>query len=77
MGNLQKFVLDRAGVRELMQSQEMQDVLVSFADQVSSRAGEGYSVHVGPTRANVSVAADTDDAVADNLDNNTLEKSLR
>ena len=56
---------------------EMQDVLVSFADQVSSRAGEGYSVHVGPTRANVSVAADTDDAVADNLDNNTLEKSIR
>ena len=55
----------------------MQDVLVSFADQVSSRAGEGYSVHVGPTRANVSVAADTDDAVADNLDNNTLEKSIR
>ena len=77
MGNLQKFVLDRAGVRELMQSQEMQDVLVEFAGHVSDRAGEGYSVHVGPTRANVSVVADTDEAVGDNLDHNTLEKSIR
>ena len=71
------FKLNREGVRELLQSPETQDVLISFADQVSSRAGEGYSVHVGPNRANVSVVADTDEAVADNLDQNTLEKSIR
>lgn len=71
------FKLNREGVRELLQSPETQDVLISFADQVSSRAGEGYSVHVGPNRANVSVVADTDEAVADNLDHNTLEKSIR
>lgn len=77
MGNLQKFVLNRAGVRELMQSPEMQDVLVEFASQVAERAGDGYDVYIGTNRANVSVVTATDDAAADNLDNNTLEKSIR
>ena len=72
-----KFVLNRAGVRELMQSQEMQDVLVEFAGQVAERAGDGYSVYVGTTRANVSVRTETEEAMADNLDHNTLEKAIR
>lgn len=77
MSNLQKFVLDTAGVRELMQSQEMIGVLTEYAGQVAERAGEGYSVYVGVNRANVSVVADTDEARADNLEHNTLEKSIR
>ena len=76
MNNL-KFVLNRAGVRELMQSQEMQDVLVEFAGQVAERAGDGYSVYVGTNRANVSVRTETEEAMADNLDHNTLEKAIR
>lgn len=72
-----KFTLNRDGVRELMQSQEMQDVLVGFAGQVAERAGDGYSVYVGTTRANVSVGTATEEAMADNLDHNTLEKSIR
>ena len=72
-----KFVLNRDGVRELMQSQEMQDVLVEFAGQVAERAGDGYSVYVGTTRANVSVRTETEEAMADNLDHNTLEKAIR
>lgn len=72
-----KFVLNREGVRELMQSQEMVDVLTEYATQVAARAGEGYSVYIGKTRANVSVVADTDEAYQDNLDNNTLEKAIR
>jgi len=72
-----KFVLDRAGVRELMQSQEMQDVLVEFAGQVAERAGDGYDVYIGTNRANVSVVTATEEAAADNLDHNTLEKSIR
>ena len=72
-----KFVLNTAGVRELMQSPEMQDVLVDFAGQVAERAGDGYSVYVGTTRANVSVRTETEEAMADNLDHNTLEKSIR
>lgn len=72
-----KFVLSRAGVRELMQSQEMQDVLVDFAGQVADRAGDGYDVYVGTNRANVSVMTATEEAMADNLDHNTLEKAIR
>ena len=72
-----KFVLNPAGVRELMKSGEMIEVLTEFADQVADRAGEGYSKHIGPNRANVSVATDTEEAYNDNLDNNTLEKSIR
>lgn len=72
-----KFTLNRAGVRELMQSQEMQDVLVEFAGSVADRAGDGYDVYIGKNRANVSVATATEEAYNDNLDNNTLEKSIR
>lgn len=72
-----KFVLNRAGVRELMQSQEMQDVLVSYAGAVADRAGDGYDVYVGRNRANVSVGTATEEAYYDNLDHNTLEKSIR
>ena len=72
-----KFVLNRAGVRELMQSQEMQDVLVEFASQVAERAGDGYDVYIGVNRANVSVVTATEEAAADNLDHNTLEKAIR
>ena len=72
-----KFELDYAGVRELMQSQEMQDVLVEFAGQVAENAGDGYDVYIGTNRANVSVVTATDEAAADNLDHNTLEKAIR
>lgn len=71
------FELNHAGVRELLQSQEMQDVLVDFAGQVANRAGDGYSVYVGTNRANVSVRTETEEAMADNLDHNTLEKAIR
>lgn len=70
------FELNREGVRALMQSQEMQDVLVGYAQRIQSRAGDGYSVFVGKTRANVSVRTESDAAVQDNLDNNTLLKAV-
>lgn len=72
-----KFELNREGVRELMQSEEMQSVLVSYAKSIKNRAGEGYNVYVGKTRANVSVETKDDDAVKDNLEKNTLLRSLR
>lgn len=77
MSKALKFELNRDGVRELMQSEAMVGVLKSAADGIAARAGEGYSVHIGPTRANVSVRTDTDEAVQDNLDNNTLLKAMR
>lgn len=75
MSNLIKFVLNREGVRELLRSEEMVLVLTEYAEQVAHDAGEGYSVHIGQNRANVSVRTSTAEAYQDNLDNNTLLKS--
>lgn len=72
-----RFELNRAGVRELLKSAEMQEVLMNYARGISSRAGEGYSVYVGSNRANVSVQTDTQEAIQDNLDNNTLLRRLK
>jgi len=72
-----QFKLNGAGVRELMQSGEMVSVLESYADEIAARAGGGYNVHIGPTRANVSVVAETEEAAQDNYENNTLLKAVR
>ena len=72
-----KFELNREGVRNLMQSAEMERVLVGYADQIADRAGDGYDTHVGPNRINVSVRTGTAAAFQDNLENNTLLKAVR
>lgn len=73
-----RFELDRDGVRELMQSPEMANICESYARDVQARAGSGYEVntYVGKTRVNASVHAETEEAVRDNFDNNTLLKAL-
>ena len=72
-----KFELNRAGVRELLRSQEMMSVCKSYADGIRNRAGDGYEVDtfVGRNRVNASVYADTYEARKDNYDNNTLLKA--
>lgn len=72
-----RFELNSDGVRALLQSPEMVSVLKSCADSIAARAGEGYSVYIGPKRANISVHTATDEAAQDNLDNNTLLKAVR
>lgn len=73
-----RFKLKRAGVRELMKSEEMLGICTEYADGVQSRAGEGYEVttRIGKNRANASVMAVTYKARKDNYDNNTLLKAL-
>ena len=77
-GNI-TFVLNPAGVRELLRSQEMQNILQSAADVKAAACGQGYeaSVHVGVNRAYANIYPATKDAYHDNLDNNTLEKVIR
>ena len=73
-----KFELDRAGVRELLQSSAIAGVCLNYANGVRGRAGEGYEVttYVGRNRVNASVHAATYEARKDNYDNNTLLKAL-
>jgi hypothetical protein len=73
-----KFELNREGVRELMRSPEMMNVCKSYADRAASSCGAGYSVntHTGRNRVNAEIKADTFKARKDNLENNTILKSL-
>lgn len=73
------FVLNPAGVRELLKSPEMQRILQDAADAKAAACGQGYeaSVKVGANRAYANIYPATKEAYHDNLDNNTLEKVIR
>lgn len=72
-----RFELDSAGVRELLQSSEMVDVISSITATVAGNAGDGYEydtqVH---NRVVGRVWAESKEAKRDNEDNNTLLRSL-
>jgi len=74
-----KFELNRKGVADLMKSRGMQDVLKGYATGIKNRSGPGYEqdIHVGRNRANARVWADSPQAKADNLENNTALKSVK
>lgn len=71
--------LNSAGIRELLQSPEMAAICQEQAKTIAGRCGTGYAtdIHVGKTRVNASVYADTPDAIRDNLENNTILRSLK
>ncbi len=73
------FKLNRAGVRALMKSEEMQTILKDIADNALNSLGEGYKsdLRVGKNRANAMVYADTYQAKKDNLENNSILKAVR
>lgn len=77
-----RFVLRRAGVWELLKSEEMVSYLTEKAENVSAAAsgmsGLDYAVspYVGKRRANASVSAASYRAYRENLENNTLLKAL-
>ena len=73
-----KVTLNRAGVRNLLRSQEMMNVCTGCAFSALSRLGDGYGVtyRVGKNRVNASVAAVTPEAVRENHNRNTILKAL-
>ena len=74
-----KFELNRSGVASLMKSSAMQKILVNHATAIKNRSGSGYEqdIHIGKNRANARVWASSASAKKDNLENNTLLKSVR
>lgn len=72
-------VLNSAGIKEILRSEEVQKLVKGYADEIQQRAGDGYesSIHIGPLRARASVKAMTRKAKQDNLKNNTLLKAMR
>lgn len=76
MGN--KFKLNYAGVRELLNSEEIRGVCQQFADEIAATAGEGHeaSTFRGFDRVHGSVKAVSDAAKQNTLDNNHLLKAV-
>lgn len=74
-----KFKLNRQGVSQLLKGEAMTGILSSHAENIRTRAGEGYvtSTYVGKTRSNASVKVGDRKSYRDNLKNNTLLKSLK
>ncbi len=73
-----KFVLNRNGVRSLLKSVNMINVLESEANEMLARLGPGHekTYHMGSNRPNFSVATRSKKAAENNLDNNTMIKAV-
>ena len=71
--------LIRSGVRELLCSQEAADLVSRLGRDHARRAGPGYAAaapHKTGQRQAVNVYAETDEARRDNLEHNTLLKTM-
>lgn len=71
-----RFELNRQGVRELLHSSEMVNVLESYGRTIADNAGEGFEIKHMPTRV-IAVETLTKEAARDNLKHNTLLKAVR
>ena len=79
MAKVAKIKLNRAGVRRLLKSKEMQAICTEHAEEIAARCGEGYAVDSmqKETRAIATVYPQTAEARRDNDRNNTIGKALR
>lgn len=69
-----KVELNHEAVGELLKSSEMQELVKSYADEIAERAGEGYAsdTYNAGSRVIASAYTETEEAMEDNLENNTL-----
>lgn len=79
MSSTPKIEFNSSGFVELLKSNEVQGYVVEMAKQVQNRCGSGYDtdVYMTPSRVVASVYTEDTEAMKDNLENNTLLKSLR
>lgn len=72
------FKLNSAGVRELLNSAEVRNMLQGIAANKQMSAGSGYAIRETHTdRVGFTLYPETEEARRDNLKNNTLEKVIR
>ena len=66
------------GIRELFKSPEMQEHLQNVGEEIANMTGEGYGVrtHIADYTAITNVYPETEEAVKDNYENNTLLKTV-
>lgn len=77
MGDV-RVVINQSGVRDLLNSAGVQNMLLEHARKVADRAGDGFEADVRPgkNRAHARVNATTWKAVGSNRKHNTLLKAL-
>lgn len=63
----------------MLKSSEMEAILEEIAGEVAGRAGSGYDhdTHMMPGRVIASAYTSTIEAIRDNMNNNTLLRSLK
>ena len=73
-----KVELNHEAVGELLKSSEMQELVKSYADEIAKRAGEGYAsdTYNAGSRVIASAYTETEEAMEDNLENNTLLNAM-
>ena len=71
--------LNRAGVRKLLKSPEMENGLTQIAFAAQNRLGEGYdaSYYTAQTRVVAEVSAESAAARKENADTNSILKALK
>lgn len=74
-----KVILNSSGVRQLLQSKEMRNVVERHAEATVSALGEGYDMSsiIGHDRAHAFVKAVSYQAMEECLEDNTILKALR
>lgn len=77
--NRLKVKLNSSGVREMLKSAEMQNLLAERAQEITNRLGDGYAAdpYVGKNRANVSIRPGTAKAFRETYKENSILKALR
>lgn len=78
MSDKVRIELNSAGIREMLRSAEMQELLGEKAAEIAARCGAGYEsdTHFTGGRAVASAYTEDPDALKDNLENNTLLRNL-
>lgn len=73
-----RFELNKAGVRELLKSEKMKEIVSNHAKNARSRLGSGYQTdtYTGKNRVNAMVWAESKEAKKENVDNNSLLKAV-
>ena len=73
-----KVELNHEAVGEMLKSSEMQELVKSYADEIAKRAGDGYAsdTYNAGSRVIASAYTETEEAMEDNLENNTLLKAM-
>lgn len=78
MSKYSKIVLNRSGVRQLMRSDEMEQICKELAYEAKAKLGDGYAVSSmkGKNRANASIIAVSKKAKKESKKHNTIIKAV-